>query len=58
MWIIKDWANNVMFDGKEFNYEVEADEYLDEQLEKLYPECENNQAYYNEVRGEYHVVLK
>jgi hypothetical protein len=49
-YIIKDWAGNVCFGGREFDHFDDASEYLDEQLSDL-PDDQ-----YEEERGEFAIV--
>jgi hypothetical protein len=45
-WIIKDWAGNIKFRGKEFNSFDDGEEFLTEALGDDY----------EEVRGEFYIV--
>lgn len=47
-WIIKDWADNVKFEGKKFDTFQDADEYL-----TIY--FNDNDMDYEEWRGEYYI---
>jgi hypothetical protein len=51
-WIIKDWAGNTCFHGKDFFSFEDAEEYLSEQFGEL-PDDE-----YEVERGEYFIQLK
>ncbi len=48
MWIIKDWAGNVKFNGKKFKSFEDVEEYLCTYFEE-------NDMDYEEWRGEYYV---
>lgn len=53
-WIIKDWAGNIKFKGKEFSCFENADGYLTEQIEKMYPETKDDDKKFYEEKGEFH----
>lgn len=50
MWIIKDWADNVMFNGKKFKDFEDGEAHLMEFFEDNFMDYEEN-------RGEYVVLL-
>jgi len=54
-WIIKDWANNVMFNSKEFDTFDNADEFLTVWIEKTYPETIDNDDKFLEIKDEYYI---
>ena len=57
MYIIKDWAGNVCFDGKTFNTFEDASGYLSEWIESTYPETIVDEDRFYEEFGEYFITI-
>lgn len=53
IWIIKDWADNLLFNGKEFDSFDNAEQFLCEHFENKELDYEENRGdIYIEVKGE------
>ena len=55
MFIIKDWAGNICFNGLDFKTFDEADEYLTLQIEQIYPDTIDNDVLFYIEKGEYFI---
>ena len=57
-YIIQDWAGNVCFHGATFDSFDEADAWLTEKIEHIYPDTVDNEERFSEERGEYYIESK
>ncbi len=54
-YLIRDWACNTMFDGKEFDSFEDADLFLNQFICNTYPDTVDNDDRYSEEYGEYFI---